>query len=228
MKQKWKKVNNLHERAGMKRDGRNRYKHTLCFVRRAQWRLNPTHTHTNRCMYNKMTNQPKASAVRLSLGNGSSTWEQVQTSTSHSPPFHSPTDSHTQQATLSMAHLHHSSHHSFPHNRPALLSVARLNVTVLHLLTGGRGGHLLRLSAFQHRPVETWWMRLHAQVLHVQSYVLWKRTKTVIRISVVSDPDTQRCSQTKTKAKQCGWLHVDLITQRLLNLHCSWTKSSLH
>lgn len=74
--------------------------------------------------------------------------------------------------------------------------------------------------------------------LRVSSYVLWKRTKTVIRTSyclrLSSVILTHRDTQAKTKANERGlhtgrwrWLHANLIARLLLNSHGSWTKSHL-
>lgn len=53
----------------------------------------------------------------------------------------------------------------YPQQPALLLSMARLNVTVLLWWVREAGSILFK--CFQHRPAEAWRMRLHVQVLHV-------------------------------------------------------------
>lgn len=95
-------------------------------------------------------------------------WEHVQTSTSPSQAFQSPTHSHRRQDTQNATYAPFISTfiHPFLHS---LLRCQWLRWMGLYFfwLLAWEGEALLCLSVFPHRPVETWWMRLHVQVLHV-------------------------------------------------------------
>lgn len=121
-----------------------------------------------------------------------------------------------------------------------MLSKVGQSVTVLHLVMEEWWGFHFVVSAFQK---ETCWNLMDEASRSGASCVKlcfvkedkdsnWEfcclRDFSVIQIQ----RDTQWCSKTKTNAKQWGlctghwrWLHANLIRQRLLNLHSSWSKS---
>lgn len=110
--------------------------------------LKQYNTNTSRHVHHKPTNQTKTSPVMLSLETCSNL---------HQPlPAFSRTHPVTHSAGLSMAHLYHSSLHSFIYpQQPTGLWMARPNMTMtlFELL-----GCLVCFSVFQCRPVETWQM----------------------------------------------------------------------